>query len=137
MPLFTGIPVIQALFNVVRPGTPLPVLFHLSHPVKLGYLIITDEVAVSLEGAAAAVVLMLRIGASASPAVMPTFTTRWNALLKALRVPLIRPVFLTVLEMNHRYIFFDLRRPFADSLFVLNKKSVTCKLIRGLIRYSR
>jgi cobalt/nickel transport system permease protein len=105
VPLFTGILVFPALFNAVRPGTPLVVLFHLSHPVKLGYWVIPPEVAITREGTAAAVLLMLRVGASVSLAVLLTLSTRWNALLKALSVLRIPAVFLAVLEMSYRYIF--------------------------------
>jgi cobalt/nickel transport system permease protein len=105
VPLFTGILVFPALFNVVRPGTPLLVLFHLSHPVKLAYWTIPCEVAITREGVVAAVLLILRVGASVSLAVLLTLTTRWNTLLKALSVLRIPPVFLTVLEMTYRYIF--------------------------------
>ena len=103
--LFTGIMVFPTLFNVMRPGTPLLVLFHLSHPVKLGYWTIPREVAITKEGVAGAVLLILRVGASVSLAVLLTLTTRWNTLLKALSVLRIPPVFLTVLEMTYRYIF--------------------------------
>jgi len=105
VPLFTGILVFPTLFNVVRPGTPLLVLFHFSHPVKLAHWTIPHEVAVTKEGAAAAGLLILRVGASVSLAVLLTLTTRWHTLLKALSVLRIPPVFLTVLEMTYRYIF--------------------------------
>ncbi len=109
VPLFTGIVVFPTLFNVVRPGTPLLVLFHLSLPVKLGYWTIPPEVAITREGVAAAVLLILRVGASVSLAVLLTLTTRWNTLLKALSVLRIPPVFLSVLEMTYRYIFLLLQ----------------------------
>ncbi len=105
VPLFTGILVFPVLFNVVRPGTPLLVLFHLSHPVRLAAWILPREVAITREGAAAAVLLILRVGASVSLAVMLTLTTRWSTLLKALSVLRIPQVFLAVLEMTYRYIF--------------------------------
>jgi cobalt/nickel transport system permease protein len=103
--LFTGILVLPALFNVVRPGTPLLVLFHLSRPIRLGYLTIPSEVAITRQGTQAAALLMLRVGASVSLAVLLTLTTRWNALLKALGALRIPSIFLSVLEMTYRYIF--------------------------------
>jgi len=51
------------------------------------------------------VLLVLRVGASVSLAVLLTLTTRWQTLLKALSVLKIPAVFLTVLEMTYRYIF--------------------------------
>ena len=53
----------------------------------------------------AAALLILRVGASVSLAVLLTLTTRWNTLIKALGVLRIPPVFLSVLEMTYRYIF--------------------------------
>jgi cobalt/nickel transport system permease protein len=109
VPLFTGIVVLPVLFNVVRPGTPLVVLFHLPHPLHLGFLKIPEAVAITQQGTVAAVLLVLRVGASVSLAVLLTLTTRWQALLKALRVLRIPVVFLTVLEMTYRYIFLLLQ----------------------------
>jgi cobalt/nickel transport system permease protein len=109
VPLFTGVLVFPALFNVVRPGTPLLVLFHFKHAVKLMYWHIPRELAITHEGLTAAVLLMLRVGASVSLAVLLTLTTRWNVLLKALSVLRIPVVFLTVLEMSYRYIFLLLQ----------------------------
>jgi cobalt/nickel transport system permease protein len=105
VPVFTGILVFPTLFNVVRPGTPLLVLFHLGHPVQLGYWTLPPEVAITKEGVTAAILLILRVGASVSLAVLLTLTTRWHTLLKALSVLRIPPVFLSVLEMTYRYIF--------------------------------
>lgn len=105
VPLFTGVLVLPALFNVVRPGTPLLVLFHLSRPMKLWLWTVPADVAITREGVSAAALLMLRVGASVSLAVLLTLTTRWNVLLKALSVLRIPAVFLTVLEMSYRYIF--------------------------------
>jgi cobalt/nickel transport system permease protein len=109
VPLFTGILVFPALFNVVRPGTPLLVLFHFQHAVKLAYWDIPRELAITREGLTAAALLLLRVGASVSLAVLLTLTTRWNVLLKALSVLRIPSVFLTVLEMSYRYIFLLLQ----------------------------
>ena len=109
VPLFTGIVVFPVLFNVVRPGTPLLVLFHLPHPLHLGFWTIPDEVAVTRQGAMAALLIVLRVGASVSLAVLLTLTTRWQALLRALGVLRIPVVFLAVLEMTYRYIFLLLQ----------------------------
>ena len=109
VPLFTGILVFPALFNVVRPGTPLLVLLHFKHAFKLGYWDIPRELAITREGLTSAVLLMLRVGASVSLAVLLTLTTRWNVLLKALSILRIPSVFLTVLEMSYRYIFLLLQ----------------------------
>jgi cobalt/nickel transport system permease protein len=109
VPLFTGILVLPALFNVVRPGTPLLVLIHLDRPHQLGLWTIPQDVAITQQGVTAAVLLVLRVGASVSLAVLLTLTTRWNTLLKALSVFRIPAVFITVLEMTYRYIFLLLQ----------------------------
>jgi cobalt/nickel transport system permease protein len=107
--LFTGIVVFPVLFNVVRPGTPLVVLFHLPHPLHLGFWTIPAEVAITRQGTMAALLIVLRVGASVSLAVLLTLTTRWQALLRALGVLRIPVVFLAVLEMTYRYIFLLLQ----------------------------
>ena len=109
VPLFTGILVFPALFNVVRPGTPLLVLAQWSHPPQLGFWTLPAQLTITREGLSSAVLLLLRVGASVSLAVMLTLTTSWNALLKALGVFRIPPLFITVLEMTYRYIFLLLQ----------------------------
>jgi cobalt/nickel transport system permease protein len=119
VPLFTGIVVLPSIFNVIRPGTPILTLFHLAHPMKFGYLTIPAAVAVTREGLAAAMLLMLRVGASVSLAVLLTLTTRWNVLLKALRVLRIPMIFIAVLDMSYRYIFLLLHT--SSDMFMARK----------------
>lgn len=109
VPLFTGVVVLPTLFNVVRPGTPLLVLFHLGHPVQVGPWTLPAVVTVTRQGAVSAALLVLRVGASVSLAVLLTLTTRWPALLKALGVLRLPAVFLSVLEMAYRYLFLLLQ----------------------------
>jgi cobalt/nickel transport system permease protein len=119
VPLFTGIVVFPVLFNVVRPGTPLLVLFNLPHPLDLGFMTIPAQVAITRQGSAAALLLLLRVGASVSLAVLLTLTTRWQALLKAFGVLRIPVVFLAVLEMTYRYIFLLLQT--SSEMFMARK----------------
>ena len=109
VPLFTGVVVFPALFNVVHPGDPLLVLFHLPHPLHFGYWTVPAAVAITRQGLVSAALLVLRVGASVSLAVLLTLTTRWPVLLKALRVLCIPAVFLVVLEMTYRYVFLLLQ----------------------------
>jgi cobalt/nickel transport system permease protein len=109
VPLFTLVVVLPATLNIVRPGTPLLVLFHLARPVRLWLWTIPQEVAVTRQGAASALLLVLRVGASVSLAVLLTLTTRWAVLLKALRVLRVPAVFISVLEMTYRYVFLLLQ----------------------------
>ena len=105
VPLFTLAVVLPATLNVVRPGTPLLVLFRLARPVHVWLWTMPQEVAVTRQGAASALLLVLRVGASVSLAVLLTLTTRWAALLRALRVLRVPAVFVSVLEMTYRYVF--------------------------------
>ncbi len=105
VPLFTLIVVLPATLNIVRPGDPLLVLFRLPHPAHLWIWTVPQEVAVTRQGATAAVMLVLRVGASVSLAVLLTLTTRWAVLLRALRVLHVPAVFVSVLEMTYRYVF--------------------------------
>jgi cobalt/nickel transport system permease protein len=121
--LFTGVVVFPAIFNIVRPGTPLLVLVRLSHPVHLWPLTIPQEVAVTRQGLEAAALLVLRVGASISLAVLLTLTTRWPVLLKALGVLRIPGVFITVLEMTYRYVFLLLQAS-ADTFTARRSRTV-------------
>lgn len=127
--LFTGILVFPALFNFVRPGAPLFVLFHFGHPVHLGPWTIPAEVAVTRQGAEGALLMVLRVGASVSLAALLTFTTRWSTLLKAFQVLRIPGVFLAVLEMAYRYIFLLLQ--ISSEMFVARKSRTVGRTTTG------
>jgi cobalt/nickel transport system permease protein len=129
VPLFTGILVLPALFNVVRPGTPLLVLFHLARPVRLGYWTIPSQIAITKQGTQSAALLMLRVGASVSLAVLLTLTTRWNALIKALGALRIPSVFLSVFEMTYRYIFLLLSA--SSDMFMARRSRLVGKAAPG------
>ncbi|MHB1127010.1 MAG: cobalt ECF transporter T component CbiQ [Bacillota bacterium] len=105
VPLFTGVMVIPALFNVFRPGDPLLVLIDFGHPVRLLFWDIPEQITMTRQGLTGAVLLILRVGASVSLVVLLTLTTRWHMLLKALAVLRVPNIFLMVLEMTYRYIF--------------------------------
>jgi cobalt/nickel transport system permease protein len=127
VPVFTGIVVFPVLFNVVRPGTPLIILFHFSHPLHLGFFTLPAELTITRQGTVAAALLLLRVGASVSLAVLLTLTTRWHALLKALSVLRIPVVFLAVLEMTYRYIFLLLQT--SSEMFMARRSRMV-----GLVR---
>ena len=105
IPLFTGIMVLPALFNFVRPGDPLLILINFGHPLQFGPWTFPDNLAVTRQGALGAALLIMRVGVSVSLAVLLTLTTRWTHLLKAMRVLLVPKIFIMVLEMTYRYIF--------------------------------
>ena len=107
--LFTGTVVFPTLFNIIRPGTPLLVLFHTSHPITWGPWTLPSDVAITHEGVAGASLLLLRVGASVSLTILLTLTTPWPRLLQACRTFRVPPVFCAVLEMTYRYLFLLLR----------------------------
>ncbi len=123
VPLFTLLVVLPATLNVVRPGAPLLVLFRLARPVHLWVWTIPQEVAVTRQGAQAALLLVLRAGASVSLAVLLTLTTRWAVLLRALRVLRVPAVFVSVLEMTYRYVFL-LMQTAAETFTARRSRSV-------------
>lgn len=92
VPLFVGAATLPAALNVVTPG---PALLILS---REPYLAITTS------GLAAAGLLTLRVGVAVSFVVLLSLTTRWNDLLRGLRVLFVPRLFLVVLAMTYRYL---------------------------------
>ncbi|QGP90955.1 Nickel transport protein NikQ [Neomoorella glycerini] len=109
VPLFTGIMVFPSLFNWVRPGEPLVVLLHLGGPVNLGPWQLPADLAITRQGLAGAGLLILRVGVTVSLAFLVTMTTRWAALLRALRVLRVPRIFVLIFSMTYRYIFLLLK----------------------------
>lgn len=125
VPLFTGIIVLPSVFNVVYPGDPLITLINFGHQPHIGYWTFPDTLAITRQGAYGALVLILRVGASVSLAVILTLTTRWSTLLKALNMIFVPQIFITVLEMTYRYIYLFLQT--ASDIFVARQsRTVGC-----------
>ena len=101
--LFTGVVVLPSL--VMLPGHPL-----LSLDLAPIHLTVTDN------GVHSALLLVARVGASVSLALLLVSTTRWTDLLRALRVLGVPQSFLMVLAMTYRYLFLFLRS--ANNLFL-------------------
>ncbi len=116
VPLFTGIIVLPSIFNIVNPGDPLLTLFHFGHQYHIGFWTFPATLAITRQGAYGALVLILRVGASVSLAILLTLTTQWNVLLKALNMVFVPQIFVTVLEMTYRYIYLFLQT--ASEIFV-------------------
>jgi cobalt/nickel transport system permease protein len=104
IPIFTGVVVIPSIFNVVRPGDPLLVLWDFGREVHLGPWSLGDTLAITRQGLYGAALLVLRVAVSVSLAVLLAVTTRWSELLKALRVFFVPRVFILILSMTYRYI---------------------------------
>ena len=105
IPLFTGIMVLPALFNWVRPGDPLWIIWTFSTPPHLGPIHFPRELILTRQGFWGALLLISRVGVSVTLAVLLTLTTRWNNLLRALRTFFVPKIFIVTLEMTYRYIF--------------------------------
>ncbi len=111
MPFFTGVIALPALFNVFSPGPPVLTLLDLAEPRI--YLAITEP------GLRSAAFLVLRVATSVSIGLLLILTTRWAALLRALRVLRLPPVFVMLLGMTYRYIFLLLH--IANNMFLARK----------------
>ena len=90
--LFVGALALPATLNVVTPGAPLLPLW--AHP----YLAVTRP------GLLLALVLVLRVATGVTLAALLTLSTRWNDLLRALRVLFVPRLWVSVLAMTYRYL---------------------------------
>lgn len=104
VPLFAGVVVLPSLF--LLPGEPIVSVLDLP-PLRLA---VTDN------GLASALLLVARVGASVSLALLLVSTTRWTELLRALRVFRVPESFVVVLGMTYRYLFLLLHA--ANNLFL-------------------
>lgn len=104
IPLFAGVVVLPSLFML--PGRPLLTV------AELPFL----RLVVSDNGLASALMLIARVGASVSVAMLLVFTTPWTELLRAFRVLRLPESFVVVLGMTYRYLFLLLHS--ANSLFL-------------------
>jgi cobalt/nickel transport system permease protein len=114
IPFFTGIVALPAL--VLTPGSPLLVLLDLGPSPSVGFIPLPSQVIVTEQGVRTASFLILRVACSVSLAVLLITTTRWNTLLKALKVLRIPQIFVMVLGMTHRYIYLLLHT--TNSMFL-------------------
>ena len=109
LPFFTAVVAVPAVFSFVTPGPPLVPLG------RLGGV----EVAITAPGVRTALTLVVRVAASVSAVLLLVLTTRWPALLKALRVLRLPQAFVLVLAMTYRYIFLLVH--VANSMFLARK----------------
>ncbi len=89
VPLFTGIIAIPAIF--ITPGTPI---------AHFGFIVITYE------GVLAAIHLTLRTLIAVTCVALLTKTTPWEDILESLRLLRIPELFILILFLTFRYIFF-------------------------------
>lgn len=119
IPLFTGIMVFPSLFNWVRQGDLLWVLADFGHQLQIGPLVLPEYLAVTKQGFAGALLLISRVGISISLALVLTLSTRWMAILRALRSFFVPRVFISTLEMTYRYLFVLVRA--IEEIFIARK----------------
>ncbi|MCL5774357.1 MAG: cobalt ECF transporter T component CbiQ [Firmicutes bacterium] len=120
IPLFTGIVVLPAIFNVIVPGEPLLVLG------KIG----STVVAITRQGVNSALFILLRVAVSVSTVVLLLLTTRWHSILKALRIFKVPRTFVFITGMTYRYIHLLLRLV-EEMQFAVKSRMIAKPRIRG------
>lgn len=109
VPLFSAAIVLPAILNIITPGEPVLVLLKLSQSYTWGPYTIPAEIAVTRQGLWGAVMLVSRVSASVSLAVLLTLTTKWAEIFSGLRALFIPRIFVVTLSMTERYLFVLLR----------------------------
>ena len=97
IPIFTGIVVLPATLSIVTPGRVV---------LSLGHWWFGQQIGVTAQGLGAGGLIVTRVAVSISLVVLLTLTTPWNRLLAALRALLVPRIFVAVLGMCYRYIFY-------------------------------
>jgi cobalt/nickel transport system permease protein len=108
IPLFSGIVAFPSIFSIFTPGEPLLSLIRSSQGIDLWFFKIYD-VSITKEGLLGAILFVSRVATSVSLAVLLTLTTRWNEIMKSLRVLYVPPMFILVLSMTYQYILILMR----------------------------
>lgn len=105
VPMFTAAIAAPAALNLVTPGETLLVLGSLPVDGHIGPWVLPPVLAITRPGLDAAVLIVARVAACVSLAVLLTATTRWQELLGALRSLGVPAAFVMVTEMTYRYFF--------------------------------
>jgi cobalt/nickel transport system permease protein len=96
IPLFTGIVVLPATFSFITPGDIVVPLGHwFGHRVGL-----------TRQGLTSAALLVTRVAASISLVLLVVLTTSWTRLVASLHSMGLPRMFVMVLGMAHRYVFY-------------------------------
>lgn len=119
IPLFTGIVALPAVFNIVTPGRPLFTVISFLSPHTFGPFHIPQTITITAQGLSGVAILVMRVAASVSMAVLLVVTTQWIRLLKALYVLKIPEVVIMILAMTYRYIHLFLRT--VEAMFLARK----------------
>jgi cobalt/nickel transport system permease protein len=96
IPIFTGIVVLPATFSFITPGhIVVPLGDWFGHPVGL-----------TSQGLRGATLIVVRVATSISLVVLVAMTTSWTSLLAALRALFLPRMFVLVLGIAFRYVFY-------------------------------
>lgn len=125
VPLFTGAIILPSVFNIVRPGDPVIILYHIGFGHSLGPWTLPAYLAITRQGVDGAVVFILRVGACVSLSVLLTLTTRWEHLLRGFRMIRVPALFIKIMEMTYRYIYVLLHS--ASEMFMARKSRTVGK----------
>lgn len=108
VPIFSGIVAFPAIFSFITPGQQLVSLMRFDHTISL-WVFQFSEIAITKEGALGALLFVSRVATSVSLVMLLALSTRWNELMKSLRVLRVPSVFILVLSMTYRYILILVR----------------------------
>jgi cobalt/nickel transport system permease protein len=97
IPIFTGIVVLPATLNVITKG-------HIVVP--LGHWWFGHRIGMTSQGLKSAALIVSRVALSISIVVLLTLTTPWAKLMAALRAVYVPRMFIQVMGMAYRYIFY-------------------------------
>lgn len=108
VPIFAGVVAFPSIFNVFTPGESLLSLIKSQQGIDLWLFKIYDF-SVTKEGLLGVILFVSRVATSVSLAVLLTLTTRWNELMKSLRILYVPSIFILVLSMTYQYIIILMR----------------------------
>ncbi|MDQ1398807.1 MAG: cobalt/nickel transport system permease protein [Acidimicrobiaceae bacterium] len=97
IPVFTGVVVVPATLNIVTAG-------HIVIP--LGHWWFGRRIGMTSEGLHSAALIVSRVAVSISIVVLLTLTTPWAKLMAALRAIRVPRMFIQIMGMAYRYIFY-------------------------------
>jgi cobalt/nickel transport system permease protein len=109
VPLFSAAIVLPAILNIITPGESVFILGKFSRSYVWGPYTIPAELAVTRQGLLGALMLVSRVSASVSLAVLLTLTTKWAEIFSGLRSLFVPRIFVVTLGMTERYLFVLLR----------------------------
>jgi cobalt/nickel transport system permease protein len=108
VPVFTAIVALPAITNWVTPGDAVLTVWSGGSP-QAGPFGLPGSLTITVPGLQVAARLVLRATDAVSFAVLLTLTTRWDQLLRALRVIRVPRMFVVVLAMAYRYVHLLVR----------------------------